>query len=132
MITSQTELFAVSRVSELEPAVSRLERNLADMAGAMGRQDAQGIEQAAQLLQRSLAQAVADFQRAARNGGVPPELRRRLILAAGQVAAQREALARATASMDRAIEVLLPGAHHSSVYGAQGAALRNSGYGLTA
>lgn len=132
MITSQMELLAVSRVSALEPVVSRLEHCLADMAGAMGRQDAQGIEHCAALLQRTLSQAVTDFQHASRNGGVPPELRRRLILAAGQVAAQREALARATASMDRAIEVLLPGSHHTAVYGAQGVPLRNSGYGLSA
>jgi len=35
-------------------------------------------------------------------------LRRRLASASGQVAAQRESLARATAALDRAIDVLLP------------------------
>ena len=39
---------------------------------------------------------------------MPPALRRRLASASGQVAAQRESLARATAALDRAIDVLLP------------------------
>jgi len=43
-----------------------------------------------------------------RSGAVPPTLRRRLASASGQVAAQRESLARATAALDRAIEVLMP------------------------
>ena len=48
------------------------------------------------------------FTQVARSGPVPPELRRRLATASGQVAAQRESLARATAALDRAIEVLMP------------------------
>jgi hypothetical protein len=59
-------------------------------------------------LHTALAAAVDHFARAAKAGGVPPSMRRRLALAGGQVAAQREALARATASLDRAIDVLLP------------------------
>ena len=43
----------------------------------------------------------------------------RLAVAGGQVAAQREALARATAALDRAIDVLLPGLG-GSVYAQNG------------
>jgi hypothetical protein len=39
---------------------------------------------------------------------LPPALRHRLASASGQVAAQRESLARATAALDRAIDVLIP------------------------
>jgi hypothetical protein len=39
---------------------------------------------------------------------VPPALRHRLARTSGQVAAQRESLARATAALDRAIDVLMP------------------------
>jgi hypothetical protein len=51
---------------------------------------------------------VDHFSSAARSGTVPAPLRRRLASASGQVAAQRESLARATAALDRAIEVLMP------------------------
>jgi hypothetical protein len=45
-------------------------------------------------------------------------------LAGGQVAAQREALARATASLDRAIDVLMPN-ERAGLYSALGTAQRN-------
>jgi flagellar biosynthesis/type III secretory pathway chaperone len=42
------------------------------------------------------------------------------------VAAQREALARATASLDRAIDVLMPRTAPASLYSAHGASERHS------
>ena len=54
---------------------------------------------------------------------MPPALRHRLASASGQVAAQRESLARATAALDRAIDVLLPG-DGVPLYSALGAAER--------
>ena len=59
--------------------------------------------------EQQLAQAIVSFSEAARSGAVPPNLRHRLALAGGRVAAQRESLARATAALDRAIDVLMPG-----------------------
>lgn len=50
-------------------------------------------------------------------------LRSRLVSASGQVAAQRESLARATAALDRAIDVLLP-AWTPHLYTPEGAAER--------
>jgi hypothetical protein len=60
---------------------------------------------------------------------VPAPLRHRLALAGGQVAAQREALARATASLDRAIDVLIPRHAPKSFYSAAGANERHGGGG---
>ena len=57
---------------------------------------------------RAGAARSSQFSDAARDGPVPPALRKRLASASGQVAAQRESLARATAALDRAIDVLLP------------------------
>ena len=51
-------------------------------------------------------------------------------MAGGQVAAQREALARATASLDRAIDVLIPDlAPAHALYSAAGGAARAGGQG---
>lgn len=47
-----------------------------------------------------------------------PALRDRLMRASGLVASQRESLARATAALDRAIDVLMPRSAPASVYGA--------------
>jgi hypothetical protein len=77
-------------------------------------------------LHAALAAAVDHFQRAAKSGGVPSTLRQRLAQAGGQVAAQREALARATASLDRAIDVLIPRLSATGVYSSAGAAERSS------
>jgi hypothetical protein len=52
---------------------------------------------------------------------VPPPLRERLKLASGLVASQRESLARATAALDRAIDVLMPRDRAVSVYSTAGA-----------
>lgn len=126
MFTSAEELRALQRVAELEPPLATLEDCLSGLAQALCANDAQAIEARAADLHRALAQAVGHFARAAREGGVPGPLRQRLALASSQVAAQREALARATAALDRAIDVLLPDhpAHASPVYGSDGAAER--------
>ena len=125
MITSPNEMLALQRVAELEPPLSALEPCLAGLAQALCNNDAVAIESQATELHRALARAVTHFSRAARQGGVPPVLRQRLALASGQVAAQREALARATAALDRAIDVLLPDHPLHGVYGAAGAPERH-------
>ena len=125
MFTSAEELQALQRVAELEPPLATLEGCLGDMAQALCANDAAAIEHQATALHRALAQPVGHFSRAARSGGVPAPLRQRLALASGRVAAQREALARATAALDRAIDVLLPEHHQPpNVYGAAGTADR--------
>ena len=105
--------------AELESSLAAVEQRLAALGEALRARDAQAIETNATELHRALADAVHRFAHAARSGGVPPVLRRRLANASGQVAAQRESLARATAALDRAIDVLMPAAS-GGVYSAQG------------
>jgi hypothetical protein len=93
---------------ELEEKLAAVESQLAALGESLRQRDSAGIDVHATELHRALAQAVDHFSRAARSGAVPPALRMRLASASGQVAAQRESLARATAALDRAIDVLLP------------------------
>ncbi|WP_280151260.1 hypothetical protein [Piscinibacter sp. XHJ-5] len=92
----------------LETTMAAVESHLVALGEALRTRDAPGIDHHATELHRALARAVEHFTHAARRGAVPPVLRRRLASASGQVAAQRESLARATAALDRAIEVLMP------------------------
>ena len=108
MITLHDERRASHRAAALEAPLASVEQGLSALSMALHRQDAPAVERVAAELHTALAAAVDHFGRAAKSGGVPPGMRRRLALAGGQVAAQREALARATASLDRAIDVLLP------------------------
>jgi len=103
----------------LEAALQRMEQHLDDLQASIGARDLSGIESHAAELQRSLAQTLADFPQATRQGGPPLSLRRRLGLASAQVAAQRDALARAGAALERAIAVLMPGTA-LTVYSASG------------
>ena len=96
--------------AELEPLVADVEQRLGALADSLRERDVQAIEQQAQELHRALARAVECFMHAARHGGVPEPMRVRLARASGQLARQREALSRATAALDRAIDVLMPGA----------------------
>ena len=82
--------------------------HLAGLSTALGGRDLSAIAHHSQGLQQALTHAVDRFSLAARHGQVPEPLRRRLASASALVAAQRESLARATAALDRAIDVLLP------------------------
>jgi hypothetical protein len=129
MMTSQDERQAVATVDALERPLAAVEHQLAALGLALHRQDMVAVDQAAAELHQALASAVDHFSLAARKGGAPMPLRRRLALAGGQVAAQREALARATASLDRAMDVLLPSSSAAGFYSAAGGAERISGQG---
>ena len=94
--------------TQLETVLSAVELRLAALGDALRSRDSVGIDVHATELHRALAMAVEQFASAARKGSVPPALRNRLANTSGQVAAQRESLARATAALDRAIEVLIP------------------------
>jgi hypothetical protein len=104
----------------LEAVVTNVELRLAALAQSLLERDSGAIDVAAGALQQALARALDTVAGAARRGSVPPALRQRLVHASGQVAVQRDTLARATAALDRAIEVLLP--RQASVYTARGAA----------
>lgn len=94
--------------ANLEDSLNRVETHLAGLGTAVGSRDLNAIGHHAQELQQALTQAVERFSLAARQGQMPDALRRRLAAASAQVAAQRESLARATAALDRAIDVLMP------------------------
>ena len=98
----------VNPTPELEDALSAVEHRLAALGEALRERNNAAVDLHSTELHRALSRAVDQFSRAAHNGAVPPTLRRRLAAAGGQVAAQREALARATAALDRAIDVLIP------------------------
>lgn len=104
---------------ELDALLQRVEQHLDDLQNALGTRDMPRTELHAGELQRALVQAIERFRRAARAGTAPLELRRRLALVSARVAAQRDALARATASLDRAIDVLMP-SPGTAVYSASG------------
>jgi hypothetical protein len=106
-------------MSDLEAPLAAVEAGLTALGDALRARDSQAIERHAAEVHRALAHAVDRFSGAAKDGRVPPVLRQRLAIASGQVAAQRESLARATAALDRAIDVLLP-RDAATLYGAQG------------
>ncbi len=125
MQTSAAEQLALQHASELERPLGAVEARLTALAAALRERDASLIEVEAAALHRALAAAVDDFSRAARHGAIPGPLRQRLMAATGQVAAQREVLARATASLDRAIDILIP-PPSPGIYAADGATERPS------
>lgn len=108
---------------ELEDTLCAVESRLAALGTALRARDAAAIDIEASELHRALARAVDHFAQAARQGALPPALRRRLVTASGLVAAERESLARATAALDRAIDVLMP-RDAATLYSAQGNAQR--------
>nr|WP_295075914.1 hypothetical protein [uncultured Roseateles sp.] len=110
---------------QLEQPLMEVESCLNLLGEALLRRDTQAIEQNAAKLHQALALAISSFSEAARNGRVPPHLRNRLVQAGGRVAAQRESLARATAALDRAIDVLMPG-EATGLYSAMGKSERKS------
>lgn len=112
--------YAARLDADLETTVGAVELRLAALGEALRERDNPGIDLHATELHRALATAVDHFAQAARTGTLPASLRLRLASASGKVAAHREALGRATAALDRAIEVLIP--RDTSLYSTRGAA----------
>ena len=110
---------------ELEQPLLAVEAALNHLGDALARRDAAAIELHSAELHQHLAHAVQSFTEAARSGGVPAALRNRLVRAGGLMAAQRETLARGNASLDRALDVLIP-SEPTGLYGAGGKAERRS------
>ena len=109
----------------LEGAIGAVESRLAALGEALIERDTVAIDLHSTELHRALATAVASFAQAARKGSLPHALRLRLASTSGKVAAQRESLARATAALDRAIDVLLPNSG-GSLYSTFGAGERSA------
>ena len=102
---------------ELETTLAAVESQLNSLGDSLRANDMGAVDHHASELHRALARAVDHFTHAARSGPVPPALRERLMRASGLVASQRESLARATAALDRAIDVLMPRTGPAPVYG---------------
>ena len=101
----------------LEASLRTIEALLAGLGAALRERNVAVIDIQASALQRALASAVHRFNQAARQPeGVAPALRQRLAAAGAQIAAQRESLARASAAIDRAIDVLMPASATSPLY----------------
>jgi hypothetical protein len=131
-VQTPAPLAAMTGTAGLEDTLSAVETRLADLSEALRTRDLVGIDRHAADLHVALATAVDTFCVAVRTGPVAPALRRRLVAASGQVAAQRESLARATSALDRAIDVLMP-RDAAAVYSVNGDARRNRiGGGLRA
>ena len=128
-MTGTPGLVAPADSPELEARLAAVESRLSALGNALRARDPVAIDLQASELHRALAAAVAHFSDAAKNGPVPAALRERLAQASGQVVAQRESLARATAALDRALDVLLPreGAGLYSIYGAADRGMYKSG-----
>lgn len=109
--------------TRLDAALTAVDERLAALGEALRANDPAGIESQAGELHRALTRAVDLFALAAKSGPVSPALRQRLARTSGLVAAQRESLSRATAALDRAMDVLMP-RDAATVYSPQGSADR--------
>ena len=111
--------------TSLDDAIGQIEAHVAALGAALRDRDSHALEAATQTLQRALAASIQRFAAAARSaGGVPLPLRRRIAVINGQVGAQREQLARASAALERALAVLAAGAAPAATYGQGGQADR--------
>jgi len=115
---------AVSRMNPMEPMSAHLadiEHHLGLLDAAFISGDAHAIEQQSLQLQRSLADSLVAFRQAEHRGtrSLPGELLQRLKLAQARIQAQQVAVHRATASIDRTLNVLFP-REENSTYGALG------------
>lgn len=113
---------------ELESALSSVEQAIAALGQTLAQQSPDAVEAAAGALQAAMRAAMERFAQVAKRGTMPPSLRRRLAMASGQVAAQREALFRATTALDQALDILIPKPDASAaVYGNAGPGSRGTG-----
>jgi hypothetical protein len=110
---------------DLETTLTAVEARLSALGRALLERNSTDIDTHATELHRALSRAVEHSSEAARSGTLPPHMRQRLMRASSQVAAQRESFARATAALDRAIDVLLP-RQASGLYSAFGASERSA------
>jgi hypothetical protein len=114
--------------SELEAALAAVELAIATLGQTLTRQDIAAVEAASTLLHDAMRAAMSAFAQVARRGTMPPALRTRFAMANGQIAAQREALFRATSIVEQGLEILIPRPMaETSVYSASGASQRGPG-----
>jgi hypothetical protein len=114
--------------SELETSLAAVELAIATLGETLATRDIAAVETASTGLHDAMRAAMNQFAQAARRGKLPAALRSRFAIANGRIAAQREALIRASALVEQNLEILLPRPMaQASVYSANGAAQRGPG-----
>ena len=114
--------------SELEASLAAVELAIATLGQTLTRQDIAAVEAASTTLHDAMRAAMTQFAQVARRGTMPVALRTRFAMANGQIAAQREALIRASSLVDQNLEILIPRPMaETSVYSASGTSQRGPG-----
>jgi hypothetical protein len=114
--------------SALEVSLSAVEQAIAVLGHTLTQPDIAAVEAASTSLHDAMRAAMTQFAQVARGGKMPASLRTRFALANGQIAAQREALIRATSLVEQNLEILIPRPMaETSVYSASGASQRGPG-----
>jgi hypothetical protein len=114
--------------SDLEAALAAVELAIGALGHSLAGQDIAAVESASTSLHDAMRAAMTRFAQVARRGALPVALRTRFALANGQIAAQRDALIRATARVEQNLEILIPRPMaETSVYSAAGASQRGPG-----
>jgi hypothetical protein len=117
-----------SDTSELEVSLSAVEQAIATLGHTLAHPDVAAIEAASTALHDAMRSAMGQFAQVAKRGTMPMSLRTRFAIANGQIAAQREALFRATSMVEQNLEILIPRPMaETSVYSASGASQRGPG-----
>ncbi len=119
--------------SQLEVSLAAVELAIATLGHTLTQQDIAAVEAASTTLHDAMRAAMTQFAQVARRGTMPVALRTRLAMANGRIAAQREALIRATSLIEQNLEILIPRPMaETSVYSASGASQRGPGRMLAA
>ena len=114
--------------SALEVSLSAVEQAIAVLGHTLTLRDIAAVEAASTSLHDAMRAAMTQFAQVARSGKMPAALRTRFALANGQIAAQREALIRATSLVEQNLEILIPRpVAETSVYSASGVGPRGPG-----
>ena len=114
--------------SALETSLSAVEQAIAALGHTLTQRDIAAVEAASTALHDAMRAAMTQFAQVARRGTMPAALRTRFALANAQVAAQREALFRATSLVEQNLEILIPRPMaETAVYSASGASQRGPG-----
>ena len=114
--------------SELEVSLAAVELAIATLGHTLALPDIAAIEAASTALHESMRAAMTQFAQVAKRGTMPLALRTRFAIANGQIAAQREALFRASSLVEQNLEILIPRPMaETSVYSAAGASQRGPG-----
>ena len=114
--------------SALEVSLAAVELAIASLGRTLAQQDIAAVEAASTTLHDAMRAAMTQFAQVARRGTMPAALRNRFALANGQIAAQREALIRATSLVEQNLEILIPRPMaETAVYSATGASQRGPG-----